>query len=213
MFVAPAPDGNVDNEPWGRFKVAADGNLPPVNYLVRYNTTGGVRTAALAAGRLHIIRAWLPAAQTAPPQLNPAPCRPLGAEEAGAVHSAARGVGVGAFHCGAGLLHMLVRPFHRNRGRDQERVSATGGISGSTGQASRRASKPASRSFPPSSPAACHASWWRVRLRSDLPARQPCTALHETRAATTDVWPPPPSSHRADAPCFVFPQTSCLPDV
>jgi hypothetical protein len=45
VFVAASPDGSATNEPWGRFKITTDGELPPANYVVRYNTTGGVRTA------------------------------------------------------------------------------------------------------------------------------------------------------------------------
>jgi hypothetical protein len=41
VFVLPAPDSGV-SEPWGRFKVTKDGKLPRSNYVVRYNTTGGV---------------------------------------------------------------------------------------------------------------------------------------------------------------------------
>lgn len=40
VFVAPSPD--AASEPWGRFKVTTDGALPPANYIVRYNSTGGV---------------------------------------------------------------------------------------------------------------------------------------------------------------------------
>ncbi|KAI7841436.1 hypothetical protein COHA_004831 [Chlorella ohadii] len=41
VFVLPAPNTKEDDA-WGRFKITTEGVLAPANYMVRYNTSGGV---------------------------------------------------------------------------------------------------------------------------------------------------------------------------